>query len=83
VGADGINSVVRNIIMRDRKLPEIKPSHCGYAYFRSVVDLSDRPSANNQWHNYAFESWGEEKRFGYVPLKQPKTFWFFSVPINK
>ena len=48
--------------MKERKLPEIKPYHCGYAYFRAVVDLSkhngyDESSSN--WHDYAFESWGE------------------------
>jgi 2-polyprenyl-6-methoxyphenol hydroxylase-like FAD-dependent oxidoreductase len=40
IGADGIHSNVRNIIMRERKRPEVKAAHCGYAYFRAVIDLS-------------------------------------------
>lgn len=84
IGADGINSNVRNIIMKERKLPEVKPSHCGYAYFRAVIDLSNIQgySDDGRWHKVAFESWGEQKRFGYVPLKAPKTFWFFAVPLG-
>jgi hypothetical protein len=58
--------------MRERKKPPINPSHCGYAYFRAVIDLSKSSGydpKNSNFHDYAFESWGEEKRFGYVPLK--------------
>jgi len=40
IGADGIDSNVRNIIMRERNRPEVKAVHCGYAYFRAAVDLS-------------------------------------------
>lgn len=70
--------------MKERKLPEVKPSHCGYAYFRAVIDLSHLQgySDDSRWHKVAFESWGEKKRFGYVPLKAPKTFWFFAVPLG-
>lgn len=46
--------------MRERKLPEVKPYHCGYAYFRAVIDLSNSPdyNPNDRWHKVAFESWG-------------------------
>ena len=70
VGADGINSNVRNIIMREHGLPEIRPHHCGYAYFRAVIDVSSDtcPVDSERWHRFSFESWGEQIRFGYVPL---------------
>ena len=72
--------------MREKKRSEVKPFHCGYAYFRAVVDLSKLENydpLNSEWHRFAYESWGEEKRFGYVPLKSPMTFWFTAIPINK
>ena len=61
IGADGINSQVRNLIMKEQNKPEIKPYHCGYAYFRAVVDLSKCPNYDPEtsaFHDYAFESWG-------------------------
>lgn len=48
--------------MREQNRPEVKPFHCGYAYFRAVVDLSKQKDYNcsrSNLHDFAFESWGE------------------------
>lgn len=52
VGTDGIGSKVRNIIMRERHMPEIIPHHCEYAYFRAVVDL--KGNKHSEWWKHAF-----------------------------
>jgi len=54
IGADGIWSKTRNIIMKERGLPEIRPHHCEYAYFRVVADVSGDGETNPIWHKYAF-----------------------------
>lgn len=43
--------------MKDRNQPEVKPYHCGYAYFRAVVDLSKLKGydpTSFKFHSYAF-----------------------------
>jgi hypothetical protein len=49
----------------------------GYTYYRATVNLSD---TDYDAFRDSFESWGEGKRFGYVPLKKPQVFWFGSIP---
>ena len=41
IGADGINSLVRTKLNRINGEKTVQPHHCGYAYFRAVVDLSN------------------------------------------
>ncbi len=85
VGADGIHSTVRNILMAELNLPPIHPIDLGYTYFRANLKLPT--DGSHAWWSAAFETWGMAKtkhgtypiRFGYVPLKPPYAFWFIAV----
>eukprot|EP01006_Ploeotia_vitrea_P057404 TRINITY_DN68175_c5_g5_i1.p1 TRINITY_DN68175_c5_g5~~TRINITY_DN68175_c5_g5_i1.p1 ORF type:complete len:635 (-),score=28.19 TRINITY_DN68175_c5_g5_i1:644-2548(-) len=65
VGADGINSVVRNKLD-----PAVTPQYSGYAYWRATTEDSTLSKAA------AYESWLPGNRFGIVPMKRPEIFWF-------
>lgn len=54
-------------------------SYCGYTYYRAALDLPNQ-NYNSPEFISSFETWGEGKRFGYVPLKSPQVFWFASIP---
>lgn len=51
VGADGIRSTVRRLLM-----PEVEPRYAGYVHWRSVVEESDAPGALHDliFHHSAF-----------------------------
>ncbi|WPP53210.1 FAD-dependent monooxygenase [Catalinimonas niigatensis] len=67
---DGIHSAVRGQL-----LPEVKPRYAGYTCWRAVIDY--RPAAMQE--NQATETWGKAGRFGIVPLKNNKIYWFATV----
>jgi uncharacterized protein (TIGR01777 family) len=90
IAGDGIHSKIRNRLMAELERPPILETDLGYTYFRANTQLSaDTP---HKWWSAAFETWGNgcskqygnhEIRFGYVPLKPPKAFWFIAVKTQK
>ena len=88
VGADGINSAVRNAMY-----PDVKPIYCGYSYYRAVTKLPPSTKsayaygAGHDWPlsnpEIAWETWGKSCRVAYVPLKSPKIFWFVSKTMTE
>lgn len=68
VGADGIGSVVRELIA-----PGIAPRAAGYAAWRGVAETGEATP------DRASETMGRGKRFGLVPLKGGRTYWFAVV----
>lgn len=75
IGADGLHSKIRESI-----IPSSLPVYCGYTYYRATLNKEQIISEENNWFSHSFESWGDGKRFGYVPLKEPSLFWFASIP---
>jgi 2-polyprenyl-6-methoxyphenol hydroxylase-like FAD-dependent oxidoreductase len=67
IGADGIQSTVRALI-----LGESKPIYRGYQAWRGVAQFAPagRPSTT------AIEFWGHGKRFGMESLGRGRTFWY-------
>ncbi len=66
IGADGIRSTVRQ-----QSLPNSQPRYAGYTAWRAVVEF-DHAITQHQWG----ESWGRASRFGLVPLKHNRIYWF-------
>ncbi|MCL1688356.1 hypothetical protein BAS09_18200 [Elizabethkingia ursingii] len=67
IGADGINSQVRNFIA-----PNSKIRFAGYDCWRGVID--------NTFHiKNGSETWGKNGRFGIVPLANNKVYWFLCL----
>jgi len=66
VGADGIHSRVRNILVG----PE-RPTYRGYTVFRGLVDAHPALSPG---HNG--ESWGSGQRFGFLAIGKNKVCWY-------
>jgi 2-polyprenyl-6-methoxyphenol hydroxylase-like FAD-dependent oxidoreductase len=65
VGADGINSVVRRLLA-----PEIVSRPAGYGAWRGVA------ATGSATPRVASETMGRGKRFGLVPLRGERTYWF-------
>ena len=65
VGADGIGSAVRQAVA-----PGIAPRAAGYAAWRGVAETGEATP------DRASETMGRGKRFGLVPLKGGRTYWF-------
>jgi len=63
VGADGINSVVREAIGDER------PTYAGYTAWRGVSPFAVDPGRLT-------ESWGVGERFGLVDIGTGRTYWF-------
>lgn len=65
VVADGIHSPIRK-----RLLPDSEPRYAGYTCWRGITE--------DQWklQGEAFEHWGKEGRFGYVPIGANQVYWF-------
>jgi len=70
IAADGINSVVRQTLV-----PQSKKRYSGYTCWRGVVE-QPLESVN---YTHASETWGSKGRFGIVPLKDNRTYWFACV----
>jgi 2-polyprenyl-6-methoxyphenol hydroxylase-like FAD-dependent oxidoreductase len=80
IACDGIHSVIRKKIF-----PQSKTRFAGYTCFRAVVN--EQPKNFNQTENT--ETWGANGRFGIVPLKNDRIYWFacinttFNDPVMK
>jgi 2-polyprenyl-6-methoxyphenol hydroxylase-like FAD-dependent oxidoreductase len=70
IAADGIHSVVRKHFQ-----PNLTPRYAGYTAWRAIVD--DIPEGFDI--TQTSESWGNGERFGIVPLKGNKIYWFACV----
>lgn len=68
IGADGINSNVRQQIINDGK-----PVYRGYNVWRGIAELNDIPSG------YGSETWGLGQRCGIVPIKDNKFGWWVTI----
>lgn len=67
---DGIHSAVRKQL-----LPGAKTRYAGYTCWRAVIHYRSSWIREDQ----ATESWGRAGRFGIVPLKDDKLYWFATV----
>ncbi|UXP30973.1 FAD-dependent monooxygenase [Reichenbachiella agarivorans] len=65
--ADGIHSAVRK-----KLIPQSLPRYAGYTCWRSVLD---HPMHITQ----ATETWGSAGRFGIVPLRDHRTYWYACI----
>ena len=65
IAADGIHSVVRK-----KYAPDSQIRYAGYTCWRGVTT---NPIAN---YNTTSETWGKNGRFGIVPLKDGRVYWF-------
>ncbi len=65
VGADGIGSTVRDAVA-----PGVAPRSAGYSAWRGVALSGDRTPER------ASEAMGRGQRFGLVPLRGGRTYWF-------
>lgn len=67
IACDGIHSVART-----KFLPSVAPRYAGYTCWRGIAtDLPD----DFDW-SQTTETWGPGSRFGVVPLKGNKVYWF-------
>ena len=65
IAADGIHSQIRK-----QFLPKSAPRYAGYTCWRAVVPQPKQPI------ELPSETWGEGARFGIVPLKDDRIYWF-------
>lgn len=66
--ADGIHSLIRQ-----KLIPESIPRFAGYTCWRAVMDNSRLKIENS------YEIWGNNGRFGAVPLANNQLYWFAAV----
>lgn len=66
IGADGVRSTVRGQIF-----PTVRPTYAGYTAWRAVAQFEDAPTAT-----FWGESWGVGLRFGLMPLRGGRAYWF-------
>lgn len=66
IGADGLYSAVRDTLFEARA-----PRYAGYTVWRGMTDW-EHPDSNGS----SREWWGPGHRFGMVPLKGGKTYWY-------
>ncbi len=71
VGADGIHSRVRELVLGDRL------RYCGYVGWRGVADIRapDLPTGRSIW------SYGHGSQFGLIPIGGGRVFWFGTATI--
>ncbi len=70
IAADGIKSRIRRDLV-----PASAPRYAGYTCFRSVTD-APRECGDLEW---ASETWGPKGRFGIVPLRNRRIYWYACV----
>ena len=70
IGADGIHSSVRK-----KYLPKLVPRYSGYTCWRAVVKIPNKDFVIEDFT----ETWGAKGRFGIVPLKDNRIYWFACV----
>lgn len=63
VGADGLSSVVRRVIV------DVRPHYAGYTAWRGVSPVAVDPGRLS-------ETWGVGERFGLVDIGRGRTYWF-------
>jgi 2-polyprenyl-6-methoxyphenol hydroxylase-like FAD-dependent oxidoreductase len=68
IASDGIHSVVRKHFLNN-----LKPRYSGYTCWRAVIDNTALQI------NESSETWGENGRFGLVPLGNDKLYWFACI----
>lgn len=68
IAADGIHSAIRA-----KLIPEVKPRYSGYTCWRSIVPQLSTPVV------FPSETWGPGRRFGIVPLKNNKIYWYATL----
>lgn len=71
--SDGIHSLIRQQL-----LPGSTPRYAGYTCWRAVIDSTGLALSE------ATETWGEQGRFGLVPLTNNQLYWFacMNAPAN-
>jgi 2-polyprenyl-6-methoxyphenol hydroxylase-like FAD-dependent oxidoreductase len=74
IAADGIHSVFRRSFLKDSQL-----RYSGYTCWRGITTAL--PAEFN--FDQATETWGAGKRFGIVPLKNGKVYWFATLNAPK
>ncbi len=70
IGADGINSVVREQLFEPSIIRETNQ-----LCWRGVTEVS----VSEKYQHDAYEAWGKGKRFGIVKINDTKTYWFAVV----
>lgn len=73
-GADGINSIVRNQILKAGQI-----RNAGQKCWRGLTDFN----LPEKYNHHALEIWGKGKRFGFVKLSENKVYWYALVNKNK
>ncbi len=68
VAADGIHSPIRK-----KLLPESKERYAGYTCWRAIIDNTKLQITESS------ETWGNNGRFGIVPLAHNKIYWFACI----
>jgi 2-polyprenyl-6-methoxyphenol hydroxylase-like FAD-dependent oxidoreductase len=66
VGADGLHSVVRRVLLGDSPL-----RYAGYTSWRGIAELGGSTPEHE-----VMEMWGRGARFGYVDIGEGETYWF-------
>lgn len=70
VGADGVNSTVRNQIF-----PSNHPRYAGEVAYRGLADTT----TSNGIEQVGAEFWGRGVRLGYFPVDDERVYWFATV----
>lgn len=70
LGADGINSVVRNQLFSPSEIRD-----AGQVCWRGVCEME----LPNAYLNGAIEAWGKGRRFGFVTIAPRKVYWYAVV----
>jgi 2-polyprenyl-6-methoxyphenol hydroxylase-like FAD-dependent oxidoreductase len=67
VAADGIHSTIRKQV-----LPQISPRYSGQIMWRGIAEVT----LEKKFTTRANELWGMNRRFGVVPMKDGRYFWY-------
>ncbi|RRN77983.1 monooxygenase, partial [Pseudoxanthomonas sp. SGD-10] len=70
IGADGLNSKVRNLLFKKTTLRD-----SGQICWRGVTNYQ----IDNKLNNKFYEAWGKGKRFGYVVLSKQQIYWYLLI----
>jgi 2-polyprenyl-6-methoxyphenol hydroxylase-like FAD-dependent oxidoreductase len=74
IGADGINSKVRDSIFSDTS-----KRFSGQTCWRGISDIS----LPDEFQNAGIESWGKKIRFGFSPITENQVYWFAVMNASK
>lgn len=66
VGCDGIDSAIRQVLLKDGP-----PRYAGYTSWRGLC-----PRGGLSIENSLIEIWGRGQRFGFVPVSETEVYWF-------